>query len=124
MYSIELAIIIPIIVILIVTAFMMFQFATELDVFEINHSRAFLMSLSEPTFLNGRLSAIEIEQATYQVIRTKYTYDAEQVGLNAFKVLSAKSRYVFNNRFYAMKDNRIAISFIKTGYDLFLNMDR
>ena len=39
MYSIELAIIIPIIIILIVTGLMMFQFATELSMFEIYHGQ-------------------------------------------------------------------------------------
>jgi len=124
MYSIELVIIIPIIVILIATALMMFQFATELDVFEIQQSRGFLLSLSAPSSLNGGVSNVELVQTPYQMIRTKYVYDAQQVGLNAFEILNGKSHYIFENRFYAMKNSRIAISFIKTGYDQFLNMDR
>ena len=124
MYSIELAIIIPIIVILIVTALMMFQFATELGVFEIHHSREFLLSLSEPSSLNGRHSNIELVESPYQIIRTKAIHEAQQVGLNAFELLNGKSRYHFTNRFYAMKNSRIAMALIKTGYDQFLIMDR
>lgn len=124
MYSIELAIIIPIIIILIVTGLMMFQFATELSMFEIYHGRDFMMSLSEPASLNGKSTSIESIQTTYQVIRTKYLHEAQVVGLNAFEILNGKSSYTFNNIFYAVKNNRIALSFVKTGYDAFMNMDR
>lgn len=124
MYSIELAIIIPVIVILLVTALMMFQFVTELGLFEIYHGRLFMLSLSEPASLNGNISTVDSLQTPYQVIRTKYQYDAHQVGLNAFVILNGKSNYSFNTRFYAVKNNRIALSFIKTGYDEFMNMDR
>lgn len=124
MYSIELAIIIPIMIILLVTALMLFQFVTELGLFEIYHSRQFMLSLSEPASLNGRSATIENVQTPYQIIRTKYLHRANQVGLNAFEILNGKSRYTFNNEFYAVKNNRIALSFIKTGYDAFMNMDR
>lgn len=124
MYSIELAIIIPVIIILLVTALMMFQFAIELGLFEIYHSRLFMLSLSEPASLNGKIATVESLQTPYQVIRTKYQYDAHQVGLNAFEMINGKSSYSFNTRFYAVKNNRIALSFIKKGYDDIMNMDR
>lgn len=124
MYSIELAIIIPVIIILLVTALMMFQFVIELGIFEIYHSRHFLLSLSDPASLNGRKTAIESLQTTYQVVRTKYQHEALQVGLNAFEIVNGKSNYLFNTHFYAVKNSRIALSFIKMGYDEFMNMDR
>ncbi len=124
MYSIELAIIIPVIIILLVTALMMFQFVIELGIFEIYYSRQFMLSLSEPASINGTMTSIESLQVPYQVIRTKYQHDAHQVGLNAFEILNGKSSYSFSTHFYALKNNRIALSFIKTGYDEFMNMDR
>lgn len=124
MYSIELAFIIPVIIILLVSALMMFQFVIELDLFEIYHSRQFMLSLSEPSSLNGRIAMIESLKSPYQVIRTKYQHDVQQVGLNAFEILNGKSNYHFKTHFYAVKNNRIALSFIKTGYDEFMNMDR
>lgn len=124
MYSIELAIMIPVIIILLVTALMMFQFVIEFDLFEIYNSRQFMLSFSEPASLNGKVTSIECVQKPYQVIRTKYQHDAHQVGLNAFEILNGKSSYPFSTSFYAIKNNRIALSFIKTGYDEFMNMDR
>jgi hypothetical protein len=124
MYSIELAIIIPVIIILLVTALMMFQFVIELGLFEIYHSRHFMLSLSEPASLNGKITTIESLQSPYQVVRTKYQHEALQVGLNAFEILNGKSNYHFKTHFYAVKNNRIALSFVKTGYDEFMNMDR
>jgi hypothetical protein len=124
MYSIELAFIIPIIIIIIVTSLMMFQFVTELGLFEIYHSRIFMLSLSKPSTLNGKTTTIESVKTPFQVVRTKYQYEARQYGLNAFEILNGKSIYAFNNKFYAVKNNRIALSFIKTGYDDFMNMDR
>ncbi len=123
MYSIELAIIIPIIIILIVTALMMFQFAVELDHFEIYHSRAFLLSLLEPSTLNGYQSCIVTEQEPYQTIRTMVTYDAKQVGVNAFERLNGKGNYLFNNRFYMIENNRMVGAVINRGYNQFLNED-
>jgi len=124
MHSIELAIVIPILIILLVTALMMFQFATELSMFEIYHGRDFMMSLSKIASINGKYTTIDVQKIPYQVVRTKYFYDAHRVGLNAFEILNGKSNYIFNNRFYAVKNNRMALSFIKSGYDAFMNMDR
>ncbi len=124
MYSIELALIIPIILILIMTALMMFQFAVELGLFEIYHSRGFLLSLTEPASLNGHLLHVETKRMNDHVLRTMYTYDASQVGLNAFEVLSGKATYSFHNRFYAVKNNRTALAVIKAGSDHFFNRDR
>lgn len=124
MHSIELAIIIPIVVILIVTALMMFQFTAELGVFEILNSRAFLLSLSEGATLNDNHSNVVPIQSPYQGVRTLYVHDAQQDGLNAFEIVNGRSIYTFKTKFYAMKNSRIALSFIKTGYDEFFNQDR
>jgi|GEM_PF-4680281 len=124
MHSIELAIIIPILVILLVTALMLFQFATELSVFESIHSRQFMLSLSKPSDLNGEASLITVESIPYHVFQTKFIYEANQEGKNAFEILTGKSHYTFRTKFYALKNNRMALALFKTGQSHFFDMDR
>lgn len=119
MFSTEGAIIIPMVIILLIIALGLIHFATVMCVFEIDHSRAFMLDMLKDSEIDREqhlvISAHEVDQNLfYRYVLTT----AEDVTINPFHAVIGPETYKFKSRFYLFRVNRQALSLLKDSYDI------
>ena len=124
MHSTELMIVIPVLIVLILTVLMMFFFATILGQAELNHSRVFMMSLSEPSDINHQMVQPNLRETIVHtpissLLFKVFKYSPTIASDNPFSLLNNKSQFKFNLIFRMTKIDRKWISVINAGAEDF-----
>lgn len=125
MVTSELTIIIPIIIILLLTALMMFYFATELGNFELVHSRVFMMSLTSPSLIDGKVVRQELQSQIISTRQNNPLYLSSIYGPTVFvenplSFLNRRKTFGFEYKFRLIQVERQWLGIVKSSVDAFL----
>ncbi len=129
MYSTELMIVIPVLIVLMLTVLLMFYFATILGQAELNHSRVFMMSLTEPSDINLQIvqpylrdSIVHAKISTLMFSAVKYSPTI--VSDNPFSILNNKAQFDIKLQFRMTMINRKWISVVNAGVEDFFQYEK
>lgn len=129
MYSTELMIIIPVLIVLILTVLLMFYFATILGQAELNHSRVFMMSISEPSDINHQMVQPFLREMILQTKKSTpmfsvFKYSPTIVSDNPFSILNNKAQFKNKLLFRMTIVNRKWISVVNAGVEDFFQYEK
>lgn len=119
MFSTESAVIVPLIMMLLVITLSLLHFVAVLDVFELIHSRVFMLDMLEKSEIDGKvLSRSHASEVNQHVFYNHVVYTAEDKSINPFQVIWGNDAYELKSRFYLFDVKRQNLSFLKNSFDL------
>lgn len=119
MFSTEGAIIIPMVIIILIITLGLIHFATVLNVFELDYSRAFMLDMLKDSEIDRKQHLIKSAHEVDQHLFYGYVLNsAEDKTVNPFNAVMGPVTYTFKSRFYLFRVNRQALSLLKDSYEI------
>lgn len=120
MFTTEMSVIIPLVVLLIIGALIMFFMATELSIFELQSSRDFMLRIVS----YGKINNYEPPQNIYlQITDWKMwqvvQYSNQSVQSNPYVSITGKDSIELKTKYSKLWVNKQIAAFIKSGYERF-----
>lgn len=121
MFSTEGAIIIPMVIIILIITLGLIHFATVLNVFELDHSRAFMLDMLKDSEIDRKQHVIKSTHEVDQNLFYKYILaSAEDKTINPFHAVVGPETYKFKSRYYLFSVNRQALSLLKDSFEIII----
>ena len=122
MFSTEGVIIIPMVLILLILTLGLIHFAAVLNIFELDHSRAFMLDMLKDSDIDQKQHVIKNTHEVEQHIFYAYILNsAEDKTVNPFYAVMGPASYTFKSRFYLFKVKRHALSLLKDTYEIIVD---
>ena len=122
MFSTEGAIIIPMVIILLIIALGLIHFAAVMNVFELDHSRAFMLDLLKDSEIDQKQHVIQsIHEVDQHLFYAYVLNSAEDKAANPFNAVIGPSMYTLKSRFYLFRVKRHALSLLKDSFEIIVD---
>ncbi len=120
MFTTEMSVIIPLIIVLIIGALIMFFLATELSLFEMTSSRDFMLSIVPQGELNAYVAKPNIHLQIFDFrLWQSIRYNTHATRLNPYASVVGNSQINLSTHYHKMWINKQVAAFVKSGYEGF-----
>lgn len=120
MFTTEMSVIIPLIIVLILGALIMFFLATELSLFEMTSSRDFMLRIVPYGEVNAYVVRPNVHLQIHDVgLWQMIVYSPRVTRTNPYASIAGKEQLELKTKYTKLWVNKQAAAFIKSGYERF-----